>query len=124
MATEAEHLAAVKAFLTTANAHPHTAQDLDDLDAPPSYYTEVMVSQRLSTGPRTDDPSSRSEWRVLTRAVGQRYANAQLMRARAHALHGATLTVGGETFPVERSIDDDPIGPDDGWWSGTSEFTY
>lgn len=122
MATEAEHLAAVKAFLEAAGARPHTVQELDGLTSPPTYYTEVHVSQRLSTGPRTDDPSTRTEWRILTRAVGQRYANAQLMRARAHALHGATLTVGGETFPVERSIDDDPIGPDDGWWSGTSEY--
>lgn len=124
MATEAEHLSAVKALLTTLGARPHTAQDLADLGSPPVYYTEVMVMQRLGTGPRRSRPSDTTQWRILTRAVGQRYANAQLMRTKASGLHEAALTVAGETFYIERSIGDDPIGADDGWFSGVSEYVY
>lgn len=123
MPTEAQVLAAVKTFLTAANAKPYTVADLANLSAPPAYYTEVHVAQRLSSGPRRSRPAESTQWRILTRAVGQLYGNAQLMRSRAATLHEAALTVDGETFYVERSVSDDPIGPDDGWWSGTSEFT-
>lgn len=124
MATEEQVLAAAKVVLTAANAKPHTLQDLDDLDERPEYYTEVTVAQVVSDGPRRDDePSERTQWRIVTRAVGERYVNAQLMRTRAAAMNGAALTVGDETFHAERSVSDDPIGPDNGWWSGTSEFT-
>lgn len=123
MPTEAQMLAAAKALLTTAGAKPYTLQEIEDASKPPAYYTEVSVYQRLGTGPGRARPAESSQWRILVRAVGQLYVNAQLMRANAAALHEATLTVDGETFYVERSVSDDPIGPDDGWWSGTSEFT-
>lgn len=125
MATEAEHLAAVKALLNTAGARPHTAQDLADLDSPPTYYTEVTVTQRMGTGPRRSRQAQSTQWRIRCLTVGERYGNAQLMRARVEALHEATVTVGGEVFYIERAdVEHDPIGPDDGWWSGTSEFIY
>lgn len=122
MPTEAEVLASVKAFLAAANAKPYTVTDLQGLSAAPSYYTEVHVSQRLGSGPRRSRPAESTQWRILVRSVGELYANAQLMRARSATLHEASLTVAGERFYVERSVSDDPIGPDDNWWSGTSEF--
>lgn len=124
MPTETQVLAAVRAVLASAQAKPHTVADLTELDEAPAYYNEVSVYQILSGGPRRDDePSERTQWRIVTRAVGKDYVNAQLMRSRAAVLNGAALTVDGETFHAERSLSDDPIGPDDGWWSGTSEFT-
>jgi hypothetical protein len=57
--------------------------------------------------------------------VAKKYGNAQEMRKRADAaLQEAKVTVGGEDFFIERSVSDDPIGEDDGWWSGVSEFAY
>jgi hypothetical protein len=124
--SEKAHLDAVLAALTAANAEPRTLAQLADAATLPPYYNEVTVSQRLGTGPRRHGaPSESTQWRILTRAVGQKYANAQEMRRRAAvALHEAKLTVGGETYFVERALSDDPIAPDDGWFSGTSEYAY
>lgn len=122
---EADHLAAVVELLTAAGAEPMTLQELEDAPELPPYYTEVHVMERDAVGPRRGASASDiRQWRILTRAVGQRYANAQEMRACARVLHEASLTVGDETYYIERSATDDPIAADDGWWSGTSEFTY
>lgn len=123
--SEKAHLAAVKALLEAAGAEPMTLQEVKDAEALPLYYTEVMVMQRLGSGPRrTNRPAESTQWRILTRAVALRYANAQEMRKRASVLHEAELTVDGETFYIERALTDDPIAEDDGWYSGASEFTY
>lgn len=129
MSDEKAHLAAVVALLTAADAAPYTLQQLKDAAASemlPAYYNEVTVSERFGSGPRRQgSPSRITQWRVLTRAVGQKYGNAQEMRRRAAlALHEAKVTVGGETYFIERALSDDPIGEDDGWWSGTSEYAY
>jgi ribosomal protein L7/L12 len=127
--SEKAHLDAVLAAMTAVDAKPYTLAQLNDLKTStglPAYYNEVTVSQRLGTGPRRHGaPSESTQWRILTRAVGQKYANAQEMRRRAAvALHEAKLTVGSETYFVERALSDDPIVPDEGWYSGTSEFAY
>ena len=125
--SEKEHLAAVKAALTAVGAVPLTLSDIKGLGtALPAYYTEVHVTERLGTGPRRSGaPSQSSQWRILTRAVAQTYSNAQnARRLAAEALHEAKLTVDGETYFVERALSDDPIVPDEGWYSGTSEFAY
>jgi hypothetical protein len=123
--SEKAHLDAVVALLTAANAVPMTLQQIKDAATLPTSYTEVQVKQKYGAGPRrAGAPSEVTQWRILTRAVAQRYANAQEMRQRAGALHEAAFTVDGETYFVERSATDDPIGEDDGWWSGTSEFAY
>lgn len=124
--SEKSHLDAVVALLTAANAMPMTLQQIKDAATTlPTSYTEVQVMQRFGSGPRRSGaPSETTQWRILTRAVAQRYTNAQEMRSRAAVLHGATLIVDGETYYVERAVSDDPIAEDDGWWSGTSEFAY
>lgn len=125
MSTEKEHLAAVVAFLGGSARGAYSLGDLKKLATLPTSYNEVMVMERIGDGPgRRGSLSEVQQWRVLIRSVAQVYANAQEMRARASALHGATLTVGVETFHPRRSATDDPIGPDDGWWSGTSEFVH
>lgn len=124
--SEKAHLDAVVALLTAADAIPQTLQELADTDPLPTTYNEVTVTQRELTGPRRNGaPSETTQWRVTVRSVAQRYGNAQEMRARAYAaLHEATLTVGAEKYHVEMSTSPDPIGPDDGWFSGVIEFTY
>jgi hypothetical protein len=123
--SEKAHLDAVIALLTTAGASPMTLQQIKDATTVPTSYTEVQVMQRFGSGPRRSGaPSESTQWRILTRAVAERYANAQEMRNRAAALHEATLSVGGETFFIERAVSDDPIAEDGGWYSGVSEFAY
>ena len=124
--SEQAHLAAVVALLTAADAAPMTLQDIKDAATLPKSYNEVTVSQRLGSGPRRSGaPSAVTQWRVLVRSVAERYGNAQTMRSRAYdALHEAKVTVAGEEFFIEHAVTDDPIGEDEGWWSGTSEFAY
>lgn len=125
MSSEKEHLAAVLALMGGSARGAYSLADLKGLATLPSSYNEVHVMERLPGGPRrTSLPSQTQQWRVLVRAVAQSYGNAQEMRRRASELHEATLTVAGQTYYVERSATDDPIGPDSGWYSGTSEFTY
>jgi ribosomal protein L7/L12 len=125
--SEKAHLDAVVALLTAEDARPFTLQQLKDLGtALPEQYNEVQVAQRFGSGPRrAGAPSAVTQWRVLVRSVAKKYGNAQEMRKRADAaLQEAKVTVGGEDFFIERSVSDDPIGEDDGWWSGVSEFAY
>ena len=125
VSSEKAHLAAVVAFLESAGASPMTSQEIDEARSLPAYYTEVHVMRRSPQGPRRNGSvSDLTQWRILTRAVAERYGNAQEMRSRAFALHGATLTVDGIDYYPESSVSDNPIAPDDGWWSGASEFTY
>lgn len=123
--SEKAHLDAVIALLTAANAVPMTLQQIKEATTLPTAYTEVTVSQKFGSGPRRSGaPSEVTQWRILARSVAQRYANAQEMRERAASLHEAALSVGGETYFIERAVSDDPIGEDAGWWSGVSEFAY
>lgn len=125
--SEATVSAAVLAALTAGGARPYTIDDIKALNPRPSGYTEVRVMERAPDGPRRAGAATTvRRWVVLTRAVGKTYDNAQELRERARAaLHEVTLTVNGEPMFVEKdpSVTDEPIGEDDGWFSGVSEFT-
>lgn len=125
MTSEKDHLAAVLSLMGGSARGAYSVGELKKMTTLPSSYNEVHVMERLGDGPRrTSLPSQTQQWRIFVRAVAQSYANAQEMRRRASELHEAALTVDGQTYYVERSISDDPIAPDDGWFSGTSEFIY
>ena len=125
VSTEKEHLAAVVAFLGGSARGAYSLGELKKLATLPTSYNEVTVMERVPDGPdRRGSLSEVQQWRVLIRSVAQVYDNAQEMRNRARVLHGASLEVAGEMFHPRRSATDDPIAPDSGWWSGTSEYTY
>jgi hypothetical protein len=122
MPTEQEHSDAVVAFLNTLGA---VAYDLGDVPHPlPDWYTEVTVTRRFGGEQRGSGEREGRLWRITTRQVSKRLQAAQNLRAKLDALEGAVLTIGGETTtPVEFETAD-PIGPDDGWWSGLETWTY
>ena len=129
--SEKTNLTVILAALNAAGAdgaNAHTPGDLSLLPEAefPTSYTEVHLSQRLGEGPRRVGAQSQiTEWRLLTRAVARRYGDAQEMRRRAaDVLEEATLLILGEPVFVERALADDPIGEDDGWWSGISEWSF
>ena len=130
MTSEKEHLAAVLALMGGAGRGAYSLHDLEVFKAQnagerPAAYNEVHVMQRVGDGPgRTSRPSAITQWRIFTRAVALDYEDAQEMRRRAQQLHEASISVADDIFHIRRSLTDDPIGPDDGWWSGTSEFIY
>lgn len=123
--SEAAHVAAVVAAINARNGRAYTLDQLAK-STPAEGYNEVYVMRRLGDGPdRVGALSEVDQWRVITRAVGKTFANAQEMRDRANAaLHDVALVVEGETYYSRRALGDDPIGPDDGWFTGTSEFAY
>lgn len=119
---------AVMALLTAAGAHPLTASQRATAQAAgtlPQFYTEVSVTERISEYRRVGGLGCRG-WRVQTRAVAKLEDNAENERAKtAAALEEKFFTVGGvESSAVTRGATDDPIAPDDGWFSGLSEWTY
>lgn len=128
MSTETAHLAAVMALLTAGNASPYTLQQLADLApaALPTKYCEVYVTERFSEGHRFGGRSDKRAWRVQVRAVAQIEANAQTIRTRVRdALEDKSVTVSGvESTAMLRGASDEPIRPDEGWFSGLSEFVY
>lgn len=123
MATEAEHAAAVIAALTTLQAHPY---DLDQ--KPPAEvdrYTEVVVHRRFGGTQRSSGEREGELYRVMLRQVAKRLDNARHLRVKSAGLVGMALTIGGRvSTPLEYEDPGDPIGPDDGWWSGAQTFTY
>lgn len=122
MATEAEHAAAVIAALTTLQAHPY---DLDEIPASADKYTEVVVHRRFGGEQRSSGEREGELYRVMLRQVAKRLDNARHLRTKSAGLVGMVLTIDGETTtPLEYEDPGDPIGPDDGWWSGTQTFTY
>lgn len=127
---EQEHLDAALALLN-AGTNPATrrAFDVDELDEmrkKPLQYTEVTVFEATPGSSRSDGETGVRRFVVLTRAVALNAQNAREMRRLDRvALDGKTVTVAGRTStPLRKAVQDDPIGPDDGWFSGLSEWVY
>lgn len=92
----------------------------------PAYYAELYVTERVTEGHRMGGLSGKTAWRVQARVMAKLAANAQEARKRIHArLREAVVTVDGvESTPLMPAVGDDPIAPDNGWFSGLSEYSY
>ena len=119
--TEEQVAAAVIARLSSFNAAPY---DLDDIPTPlPAYYNEVTVSRRFGGVMRGERPTT-TLYRLTVRAVAKTVSNAREMRRRGEQIEGTTITVDGvESTPVQFETSQ-PIGPDDGWYSGLTSYTF
>lgn len=127
MSTEDQHAAAIITALTAANAAPYDLDDAKKLTTAQIFpgYTEVTVSPRSGAPNRSTGSTGRRGWRITTRQIGGTVSNAREMRKRTHAaLEFARLTVGGDkTSPIQFE-GAEPIGDDDGWYSGLTTWTY
>ncbi|GAB3776771.1 hypothetical protein FB382_004394 [Nocardioides ginsengisegetis] len=131
--TEEQHATAVMAALTAANAVPLSLSEITRRIADPArygalpkFYTEVTVTRRFNgDGARSGGGSGVRLVRITTRAVAETEANAREMRRRtSDGLEGSSLSVVGfDSTPVEFETED-PIAPDDGWFSGLTTWTY
>lgn len=119
---------AVKALLEAGKAVPMSLGEIKAAEKAgtlPPRYTEVYVSEIVLSPVLVGGWSSRSSWRVQTRAVGDTEANARNIRAKAaDALHQQRITVDGASAVIGRAVSDDPIGEDNGRYTGLSEYTY
>lgn len=126
--TAIEERDGLMALLTAGGAHPLTASQRATMQAAgtlPAFYTEVFLSQRAVPATRIGGIESRG-WRAQTRAVAKTENNAETERAKAAAaLEEKSFTVGSvESSAIVRGSTDNPIAPDDGWYSGLSEWIY
>lgn len=130
MTSEQQNVEAILAALNTptaaAGANAYTLGQLKAMASPPTFYTEVVIAERVVEGGRLGGRSDIEAWRIVTRAVATVEENARLMRHKAKAaLLDRPITVAGiESTPIERGSSEDPIALDETWYSGTSEWTY
>jgi hypothetical protein len=126
VSAEEQHATAVLAALNAELAASMRAYDYDDLPTTrPANYVEVTVSRRAGGPNRNPGSTGRSGWRITTRPVSTTVSNAREMRKRvATALLFNRVTVGGDQSTPIQFETEDPIGPDDGWYSGLSTWTY
>lgn len=118
--------AAVLTALNTQLPGSLVAYDIDDLPAVrPADYIEVTVSRRFGGEQRNSGHKTTSGYRVTTRAVGETVTNARTLHGHARtALEFKMLTVSGEhTSPIQFESEE-PVGPDDGAFSGLLSWTY
>lgn len=121
------HMAAVIAVINAGGGHAYSAGDIKKMSALPDFYTEVWVMPRIDENARVGALGGITGARIVTRSVARSHRNAENERSKAaSALLGALLDVAGESFgPIRREVGDEPIGDEgDGWWSGTSSWTY
>lgn len=123
MTDEAAQLAAVVTALGGAAANAYAVGYVPGTK--PQSYNEVFVHRRFGGNKRTSDPVPETiPYRALIRSIGKSHNNALEMRRLAGLLEGTTLTVGGEeSTPLEFETSE-PVGLDDGWFSGTLQLTY
>ena len=126
--SEQAHYDAVKALLAAGGAVPLSLTEIKAAGKAgtlPARYTELYVSEIVRAPVLVGGWSSLSSWRVQTRAIGDTEANARVIRGKAAAaLHGQHITVGGASAVIGRAATDDPIGEDNGRYSGLSEYAY
>lgn len=125
--SEEAHIEALRSLLNTALA-PHqayTVQALEDMVALPPQYVELGAMRRFGGTERLVGSPVPRLWRAYTRVVASREVNARRMRSLvSEALEDARLTVGGKTSGPVRLEAQDPVAPDDGWYSGLTTWTY
>jgi hypothetical protein len=122
--SEELHAAAYIAALNTNLAGSATAYDYDEIPATlPNRYVEVTVSRRYGGEMRGEKPTT-NLFRATTRVVAKSVSDARELRRRVSLIEGTYLTVGGvNTTPIQFETDE-PIGPDDGYYSGLTQWTW
>lgn len=102
--------------------------DLDEVKAmrqPPVQYLELTVERRVGGVQRISSAIGSTAWRITSRAVGRTVAGAREVRRRSADIERSVITItsGLTTTPVDLESQD-PIGPDEGWWSGLTTYTF
>jgi hypothetical protein len=124
MATDEEVAAAFIARLSALGASPFDYDDLAAAATKPDNYTEVTVSRRFGGEQRYSGLRDGQLYRATARQVGKTVSNARNLRAKSAGLEGVSLTVGSATTTPVEFESAEPIGPDDGWFSGLETWTF
>lgn len=126
MTTREQHPAAVLAAINAALPAAIRAYETDDIPDPlPAQYVEVIVTRVFGGEVMLDGSVATSGWLIFTRFVAKTVTNAGRLQDRVTtALEGRALVIGDrESTPVTFQTED-PIAPDDGWYSGSAQWDY
>lgn len=106
-------------------AAPMTLQEVKNFAGKlPDYYNEVTAVDMFGSATRLSTQRGTSGYRITVRSVARIESAALDMRARARAaLEYAFLNVGSDKTTPVRFESADPVGEDDGWWSGLMTLT-
>lgn len=121
------HAAQIVALINAAGGHAYQPGEAKAVRPSPQFYTEVYVMARPDENGRVGALGGIAPARVMTRSVAKSEHNAINERQKVStALLGASFTVAGELFgPIRRETSEDAIEDQgDGWWAGTSSWTY
>lgn len=126
--TVAQHYDAILSTLNATLASARKAYRIGDpaiiTDAADSY-TEVSLWRRPGGLARLDAVLDSDLMRVKTRYVAKSANNAGVQHSKTRAaIEYASLSIGGSTTTPIQFETEDPIVPDDGWFSGWTDWTY
>lgn len=95
-------------------------------DPRPEEYLQLIVERRHVAAVRAAGATGRSGWRVQTRGVSHTSRNnaRRLLQLASEALEFAVLTVAGCASTPVKFESAESVGKDDGWWSGSIDWTY
>ena len=125
--------AAIQAVLNTLGSAPHVqVLDLDDVyddttesGGRPDEYVEIQVMRRYGGLERLDGYHGTTGWRITTRVVARTVTAARKLRkAVSDALLFVNLTVSGSATTPVCFETEGPIGEDDDYWVGLTDYTY
>lgn len=132
LASEAAHAAAVLAVINAALPGDTNAYTADEVPSSPrpANYVEVSIMRRANGTQRHGSGSTAAGWRILTREVSQTaVSNAQTVAEFVRVSlerKRISVTKNAETktsTPIQFETGE-PVGEDDGWWSGYQTWTY
>lgn len=127
VADEQLHATAVLTVLNAALPTQTRAYDVSEVpDTKPPHYVEVMLSRRFGGARRASADTGTGGWRIATRVVDKEsVTDARNTASKVRdALEFARLAVAGKQSTPVQFEGAEPIGPDDGWWSGLTTWTY
>lgn len=125
MSTDADAVAllAVLNAVLPAGRKAYDGDDLANMALKPACYVELVTSRRFIQPARMFPTASVIGTRATLRWVADTVGNARKLRDLCTtALEGQVL-LSGTTTPVQFETEE-PIGPDDGFYSGSADWTY
>lgn len=92
---------------------------------PPNLFTIVHIERRFLPYARASGENDITGWRAVLVCVGRTVAEAQFVAMRTYEVFNeATPTIDGEPFgPVQFELEQTPE-PDNGRYTGRTQFTY
>lgn len=126
MTTRGQHAVAVLAVINAPLPAAIRAYETDHIPDPlPDQYVEVILTRVFGGEPMLDGSIASSGWLIFTRFVAKSITNAGRLQDRVGGeLEGRILTIAGRASTPVTFETEEPIAPDNGWYSGSAQWAY